>query len=237
VKRHRNGGNPYKGKHFIGACLQFQRFSLLSSWQEAWQCAGRKTWCEKELRVLCIDPKAARRGTLCHLGWSLSTCETSQPTFTVTVTHFLRQGHSYSNKPTPPKKTTPDEPNFQTHESMGGHSYPNHHSIWNNNLGTGHMAQWAEALSTNPGLVPRTHVVEEKNQLLQLLLWLPYPQHSTTSLHLSHYTPALVSTTCTQSVNQCKWNCWEHKGPYIHRSPEKPVTLLTQDFPFKGKDV
>jgi hypothetical protein len=34
-------GNSYKGKHLIGVGLQFQRFSLLSSWQEIWQCAGR----------------------------------------------------------------------------------------------------------------------------------------------------------------------------------------------------
>jgi hypothetical protein len=31
-----------KKKHFIGAGLQFQRFSPLLSWQEAWQCAGRR---------------------------------------------------------------------------------------------------------------------------------------------------------------------------------------------------
>lgn len=29
-------------KHLIRACLQFQRYSTLSSWQEAWQCAGRR---------------------------------------------------------------------------------------------------------------------------------------------------------------------------------------------------
>jgi hypothetical protein len=35
MKRHHNQGNFYKG-HLIGADLQFQRFSLLSSWWEAW---------------------------------------------------------------------------------------------------------------------------------------------------------------------------------------------------------
>jgi hypothetical protein len=34
-------GNSYKGKHLIGAGLQFLRFNPLSSEQEAWQHTGR----------------------------------------------------------------------------------------------------------------------------------------------------------------------------------------------------
>ena len=34
-------GNSYKGKRFIVTGLQFQRFSPLSSWWEAWQNPGR----------------------------------------------------------------------------------------------------------------------------------------------------------------------------------------------------
>ena len=34
VKRHNDQGNSYKGKHLIGASLQVQRFSPLSSKQE-----------------------------------------------------------------------------------------------------------------------------------------------------------------------------------------------------------
>jgi len=41
MKRHHDQGNFYKGKHLIGAGLQFQKFSPESSWQEAWQRAGR----------------------------------------------------------------------------------------------------------------------------------------------------------------------------------------------------
>jgi hypothetical protein len=41
VKKHHDQGNSYKCKTLIGAGLQFQRFSPLSSWPEAWQCAGR----------------------------------------------------------------------------------------------------------------------------------------------------------------------------------------------------
>jgi hypothetical protein len=33
--------NSYKGRYLIGASLQFQRFSPLSSWQEAWQHPSR----------------------------------------------------------------------------------------------------------------------------------------------------------------------------------------------------
>jgi hypothetical protein len=40
VKRHHYHGNSYKGKHLIGAGLQFQRFSPLSC-QEAWWHTGR----------------------------------------------------------------------------------------------------------------------------------------------------------------------------------------------------
>ena len=41
VKRYRDQGNSYKGKHLIGSGLQFQRFCSLSSWWEIWQHAGR----------------------------------------------------------------------------------------------------------------------------------------------------------------------------------------------------
>lgn len=42
VKTHRDYGNSYKTKHFIGAaCLQ--SFSLLSSWWDV--VAHRQTWC------------------------------------------------------------------------------------------------------------------------------------------------------------------------------------------------
>ena len=41
VKKHRDHGKSYNGKHLIGAHLQFQRVSPLSAWQEAWWHAGR----------------------------------------------------------------------------------------------------------------------------------------------------------------------------------------------------
>ena len=35
------------------------------------------------------------------------------------MTHFLQQGHTYSNKATPPNSASPYGPNTQTYESMG----------------------------------------------------------------------------------------------------------------------
>ena len=40
VNRHHNHGNSYKGKYLARTTLELM-FSLLSSWQGAWQCAGR----------------------------------------------------------------------------------------------------------------------------------------------------------------------------------------------------
>jgi hypothetical protein len=34
VERHQDHRNSYKRKHLIATCLQFQKFSLLSAWQD-----------------------------------------------------------------------------------------------------------------------------------------------------------------------------------------------------------
>jgi hypothetical protein len=47
-------------QHLIGAGLQVQRFSPLSSWQEAWQHPGRHSTGE----VLHLNPTAAKRDCL-----------------------------------------------------------------------------------------------------------------------------------------------------------------------------
>ena len=41
LKRHHDQGNSYKGQHLIGADLQVQRFSPLTSRWKAWQDTGR----------------------------------------------------------------------------------------------------------------------------------------------------------------------------------------------------
>ena len=42
MKRNHDQGHSYKEKYLIGAGFQLQKFSLLSSWQEAWQHAGKR---------------------------------------------------------------------------------------------------------------------------------------------------------------------------------------------------
>ena len=51
VKRHHDHSDSYKGQHLIGAGLQFQRFSPLSSWWVACSVQADVVL-EKELRVL-----------------------------------------------------------------------------------------------------------------------------------------------------------------------------------------
>ena len=105
VKRHHDHGNSYKGKHFIGAGLWFQRFSPLSSWQEAWwhvsrHGAGKAPCWEFYIWI--------RRKKMTHWTWlepldlKLSSSDTLPP-----VTHFLQQHHTYSNTATPRNSATP----------------------------------------------------------------------------------------------------------------------------------
>ena len=71
MNRHHDQGKSYKKQHLIGAGLQVQRFSPLSSRQEHGSIQADVVL-EKELRVLDLDPKTARRGGLFHTGQSLS---------------------------------------------------------------------------------------------------------------------------------------------------------------------
>ena len=62
--------NSYKGKHFIGTGLQNQRFTPLSSWWGAWQCAGRHGAREGAESSMWIHRQ--QKETVCHTGTSLS---------------------------------------------------------------------------------------------------------------------------------------------------------------------
>ena len=46
------------------------------------------------------------------------------------VTQFLKQGHTYSNKATPPNSATSWGPSTQTHESMGPNLFRPPHAWW-----------------------------------------------------------------------------------------------------------
>jgi hypothetical protein len=59
VKRSHDQENTYKRKHFIGACLQFQRFSTLSSW---WDCVDIHGTEEVVERYIPIYRQGDRRG-------------------------------------------------------------------------------------------------------------------------------------------------------------------------------
>ena len=72
MKRYDDRDNSYKGKHFTGAALQFQRFNPLSSWQEAWQHPGRQDaggGADSSTSPLA----GSKEDTLFHTGQSLST--------------------------------------------------------------------------------------------------------------------------------------------------------------------
>jgi hypothetical protein len=59
VNRHHDHGNSYKGQYLIGAGLQVQRFSPLSSKQE--HESIQEGIVQEELRVLHLHLKAASR--------------------------------------------------------------------------------------------------------------------------------------------------------------------------------
>jgi hypothetical protein len=57
MNRHHDQGKSYKKQHLIGAGLQVQRFSPLSSrWEHGSIQVGMT---QEELRVLCLQAKAA----------------------------------------------------------------------------------------------------------------------------------------------------------------------------------
>jgi len=87
VNRHHDQDNSYKKKHFIGQ-LTVQRFSPLSSWQEApWHA---DTVLEKELRVLHLVLGQPGGDSLPN--WAEPKHRTLTPT--PAVTHFLHQSHA-----------------------------------------------------------------------------------------------------------------------------------------------
>jgi hypothetical protein len=82
-----------KKQHLIGAGLQVQRFSPLSSrWEHGSIQAGMV---QEELRVLCLHPKAASgRLTSRQPGWGSYT-HTHSDTPIPTRSHLFQQGHTF----------------------------------------------------------------------------------------------------------------------------------------------
>ena len=86
-------GNSYKGKHFIGAGLQFQRCSPFLSQREH---GGTQAdiGLEKELKAIHLDLPVAAGDRVPH--WVELECLRPQSP-SPTVTHFLQQGHTYQH--------------------------------------------------------------------------------------------------------------------------------------------
>jgi hypothetical protein len=95
---HHGQGNSYKEQHLTEAGLQVQRFSPLSSRQETWQHPGRH------------GAGGAESSTSSCKGIQEQTVfQASRPRVSksiLIVTYFLKQGHIYSNKDTPPNSAT-----------------------------------------------------------------------------------------------------------------------------------
>lgn len=91
VQRHHGDRNYYKWNHLIDVCWQFQRFSLLTSWQGARLHAGNLSAGEVEESFTCASAGSWKRKTL-GLPWVF---ETSKHTLNETLPP---KPHIYSNK-------------------------------------------------------------------------------------------------------------------------------------------
>ena len=151
-----------------GAGLQFHRLSPLSSWQET--AAGRHG---AGARVIHIDPQAARRDCVYNVTVSQCLSIGELKAHPCTVTHFLYQGHTHSNKATPPSSTTPYVLSIQTHESPGAIPM-NHHSgcvpITAQQRGLLELATTQQYPSGAPGMVS-DFVLAKQLHLLHSFHW------------------------------------------------------------------
>jgi hypothetical protein len=106
VKKHHDQGNSYHGQHLIGAGLQFWGFSPLASWREAWRHAGRQCWRSQGFYIILI-----RRKPRIFPHWAElehRDCDV----LPLTRSHLLQQGHTSSNKATPPNSAIPYGPSI-----------------------------------------------------------------------------------------------------------------------------
>jgi hypothetical protein len=96
VKRHHCLIYSWKGKHLIGAGLQFQRFIPLSSWWNAWQHAVRHGNGQVAESSTSASSGNRKRKSL-DLTWAL---ENPGTYFLQQVhTHFIQQGHTSKSLP------------------------------------------------------------------------------------------------------------------------------------------
>ena len=94
MKKVHDHGNSHKGKQLIRAGLQVQRFSPLSSWQEAWQHGDRHGAGEEaECSTSCSksDQKTISQAARRMVSKPNPTVTTLPPT----KPHLLQQGHTF----------------------------------------------------------------------------------------------------------------------------------------------
>lgn len=108
VKRNCKPGSSYKERHVIGAYLQFQRSSRLSSQQGAWWHADRHS---------------SGQGADSSTPWFTGSIKWTGLSFWclkahLLVTRFIQQGHSYTHKDIPHNSVTPYVPSIQTNDSV-----------------------------------------------------------------------------------------------------------------------
>ena len=111
VKRPYDQGNSYKGQHLIGAGFTGSeiRFIIIKAGsraasRQAWQYPGRHGPGEESSTYFS---KGKQEKTAFEAAGTVS-----KPT--LTVKHFLQQGHTYSNKAIPPNSSTPWTKHIQT---------------------------------------------------------------------------------------------------------------------------
>ena len=102
VKRFCDQGNPLKKIIWSEVCLQFQRLSLLSSWQGAWRACTWQSWCWRSIWEFCFLRALIHSLQEENLVWAF---ETSNP-----------QWHTSSKKATP---LNPSNPTKELHSLNG----------------------------------------------------------------------------------------------------------------------
>jgi hypothetical protein len=111
VKRHDYHGNSCKEKHLI-AGLQVQRFSPLTSWQEAWHfrsILGAGEGAESYTSWLTGSRREDWATSSGLSFWNLK-AHPEMIHLLPTRLHLFHQSHTYSNKATPPNSATPYSP-------------------------------------------------------------------------------------------------------------------------------
>ena len=130
MKRHPGQGNSYKRKHLIGGLL-----TILEGSSMIIMAGGKQTDMETEQYLRTSHPDQisrhqAERETGLHRASEIP-MPTPSNTTSPTRPRLLQQGHTHSNKATPPNPSQSGPLGNQTfkHTSLRSHSHSNHHIL------------------------------------------------------------------------------------------------------------